>query len=96
MEWHSTKNPPKEYGRRVIIFSPLYKTEVDQFRLIDSQFVKICKDATHWSYLKKPTKKQVLHRKSCTCMVNPIGYTKIVQLTIDKGCPYHKQYITKE
>lgn len=96
MKWHSTKHLPKEYGRRVLLFSPVYKTEADQFRLIDSQFVRICKDATHWAYLEKPTKELVHHRKPCTCMVSPIGYTKIVQLTIDKDCPYHKQYIMKE
>lgn len=41
-------------------------------------------------------KRRVRHRKQCTCQVSPIGYTKIVQLTLDKDCPFHKHYITKE
>lgn len=41
-------------------------------------------------------KRRVRHRKQCTCQVSPMGYTRVVQLTLDKKCPFHKQYITKE
>lgn len=41
-------------------------------------------------------KRRVIHRKRCTCQVADIGYTRVVQLTLDKDCPFHKQYITKD
>lgn len=45
---------------------------------------------------KKLKRKYVHHRKTCPCMVSPMGYTRVIQLTIDSRCPFHKQYITKE
>lgn len=41
-------------------------------------------------------KKRAVRRKKCTCQVSDIGYTRVVQLTLDKDCPFHKQYITKD
>lgn len=45
---------------------------------------------------KKLKRKYVHHRKTCSCMVSPMGYTTVVQLTLSKDCPFHKHYITKE
>lgn len=46
------------------------------------------------SQLKK--RKYVHHRKACTCTVTPIGYTRVVQLTLSEDCPFHKKYIAEE
>ena len=41
-------------------------------------------------------KRRVHHRKTCTCSVVDMGYTTVVQMTLDKHCPFHKQYIQKQ
>lgn len=49
---NSIKTKPR-LGERILIFSPNYSKDNDiRWRIIDSQFLKICKDATHWAYLE--------------------------------------------
>ena len=38
-------------------------------------------------------KRRVMRRKSCTCSVSDMGYTTVVQMTLDKDCPFHRSYI---
>lgn len=38
-------------------------------------------------------KRRKVHRKTCTCSVTDMGYTGVVQLTLDKDCPFHRGYI---
>jgi hypothetical protein len=57
MDWVSREDKLPRRGRRVMIFSPCYKKEADRFRLVDGEFVRICTDATHWTYLSGPEKK---------------------------------------
>lgn len=46
---------PEIDGLRVEIFSPIYpKNSELRIRIIDSQFVRICKEATHWRVLDEP------------------------------------------
>jgi len=56
MNWKSiSKDGYPEIGKRVLTYSALYgDDDVNTYRLIDAQFVKICTDITHWSYLEKP------------------------------------------
>ena len=41
-------------------------------------------------------KRRVTHRKICTCSVVDMGYTSVVQMTLDKDCPFHKHYIADQ
>jgi len=53
-EWVSVDIPPKE-DVRVEIFSPCYPKGNDmRNRIIDSQFLSTCIDATHYRYLSEP------------------------------------------
>jgi len=56
MNWKSiARDGYPEIGKRVLTFSDVYEDDdVNIYRLIDSQFVKICSDVTHWLYLEKP------------------------------------------
>ena len=58
MNWKSiSKNGYPEIGKRVLTYSDIYgENDVNAYRIIDSQFVKICIDITHWMYLKKHKK----------------------------------------
>jgi hypothetical protein len=42
---------------RILIFTPDYNDPVMRWRIIDSQFMDLCKDATHWKTLDDPQKK---------------------------------------
>lgn len=43
-------------GVIILVFSPEYKEgDPMRFRIIESQFLRICIDVTHWSYLIEPT-----------------------------------------
>lgn len=45
------------YEKRVLIFSPVYPKDSEmRFRCVDSQFVDICKEATHWAKFIDPIK----------------------------------------
>lgn len=42
-------------GRRVLAYSNLYgEDDVNTYRIIDAQFIRICTDVTHWAYLESP------------------------------------------
>jgi hypothetical protein len=53
LSWHSIKQPPLRSNCHVIVFTPSDKGK-DKFRVVESQFVRTCTDATLWSYLKEP------------------------------------------
>ena len=54
MNWHSiiVEGYPKERVR-VLAFSALYDDD-NAFRILDSQFLTLCRDVTHWAYLEAP------------------------------------------
>lgn len=59
MKWKSiSKHGYPKTGSRVLTYSGIYdKLDVDivnVYRVLDAQFVRICKDVTHWMYLEKP------------------------------------------
>jgi len=59
MKWKNiSKHGYPEIGSRVLTYSGTYaKLDVDVvnlYRILDAQFVGICKDVTHWMYLEKP------------------------------------------
>lgn len=63
MEWFEKEHSlPPEPGKLIIVYSPERDyTDEDQlvnnsilFRIIDSQFLHIAREATHWTYLEKP------------------------------------------
>jgi hypothetical protein len=48
MKWQPIETAPKE--GRVLIFSPAYKQHPEMYvRIVDAQFVKIAREATHWA-----------------------------------------------
>jgi hypothetical protein len=53
--WHHKSDEPKIRNKRILAFSPLYGKD-DQFRvrLIDSHFLKICKEVEWWAYVEEP------------------------------------------
>jgi hypothetical protein len=65
MKWRSIKDtPPNE---RLLTFSPVYPVgDVMRFRIMDSQFLKLCKEVTYWCPLeenkpeREPTEEEVL------------------------------------
>jgi hypothetical protein len=58
MEWKRVlKDGYPEIGKRVLTYSSIYeKDDVNAYRIIDSQFIRLCLDVTHWTYLEPPTK----------------------------------------
>ena len=55
MEWKNIiKDGYPDSNKRILIYSDIYKDEIRMFRIIDSQFINICNETTHWSYLEKP------------------------------------------
>ena len=57
MKWYSIKEtPPNE---RLLTFSPVYSIgDVMRFRIMDSQFLKLCKEVTHWCPLERYAPKE--------------------------------------
>jgi hypothetical protein len=57
--WHNrneTCNPPE--NKRILVFSPAYEIgDPMRFRLIDSQFYKLSKDAEYWAVVEEPQEK---------------------------------------
>ncbi len=52
MNWFSVKFVPHD-NQRILTFSPVYKVgDVMRFRIMDSQFLKLCKEVTHWCALE--------------------------------------------
>jgi len=58
MRWLSIyKDGTPNRGERVLTYSECYdKDPVLAYRILDGQFVHICKDVTHYVYLRKPEK----------------------------------------
>ncbi len=53
--WISKEDELPVSGVRVLVFSPEYgANDPMRFRVMDSQFVRISKEATHWIYLTGP------------------------------------------
>lgn len=50
-----TDKPRPDENVRVLTFFPLYKkTDPLRHRIIEAQFLRYCKDITHWQYLTEP------------------------------------------
>ena len=49
--YHRSGRPP-ESGRRIYVYSPCYENgdQTMLYRLMDSQFLSITKDAEYWAY----------------------------------------------
>ena len=58
MNWLSIyKDGTPNRGRRVLTWAEIYKDKPDlAFRILDGQFVHLCKEVTHYSYLIPPGK----------------------------------------
>ena len=56
MKWFNIyKDGTPNRGERVLTYSECYKNSPElAFRILDSQFVKLCSDVTHYTYLRKP------------------------------------------
>lgn len=56
MNWKSIlKDGYPKLDKRVLTYSVLYgENDVNTYRLIDAQFVKLCTDVTYWAYLEPP------------------------------------------
>lgn len=55
MNWISVKEALPETNTRVLVFSPVYGPFHDMcFRIMGGEFVRICTEATHWTYLERP------------------------------------------
>ena len=56
MKWLSIKKDgTPNNDQRVLVYSPAYKKEEElAFRLMGGQFVKYCKEITHYAYLRPP------------------------------------------
>lgn len=67
-DWIKVGDQPAPGDERIEIFSPLYLPgDPQRIRIIDSQFLFICKDATHWRRLAEPKKdiQKVYYCKFC-------------------------------
>jgi len=60
MDWMHVDERLPEIGVRILIYSPVYKEKESafhrgmMFRIIDSQFLKISKEAKYWTYITPP------------------------------------------
>lgn len=58
MKWSSVKIIPPD-DERLLTFSPVYPIgDVMRFRIMDSQFLRLCKEVTHWCPLEKYAPKE--------------------------------------
>ncbi len=48
---------PVEEESRILIYSPKYEGKDFSmlYRIVSTQFLKFCHEASHWAYLKAPT-----------------------------------------
>lgn len=54
LKWQTMDLCP-DSEKRILIFSPCYKEDNPmRIRIVNSQFAKICTDATHWAYIPEP------------------------------------------
>jgi hypothetical protein len=58
MNWRKvSKDNLPVYETRILTFSEIYRGSPEMaFRIIDSQFLNICSEVTHWCYLHEPEK----------------------------------------
>lgn len=57
INWISIKENgyPKDIDKRVLTYSETYVNDpIMAYRILDSQFLKICSDITHYAFLEKP------------------------------------------
>lgn len=61
MNWKRADIELPDKDKRVICYSPVYESETNNqemlFRIMAGNFVKICTEVTHWSYLEPPKDK---------------------------------------
>lgn len=54
MRWHKREDgiPGEDENRQVLTFSPAYpQGDPMRYRFMGGQFVGMCKEVTHWSYV---------------------------------------------
>jgi hypothetical protein len=58
MEWFNIqKDGYPNTDQRVLTYSEVHEGRPDlAYRILDGQFIKICTDVTHWTYLRPPNK----------------------------------------
>jgi len=55
MEWLNIKDGQPDNNQRVLTYSECYKDRPElAFRIVDSQFVRFCREITHYCYLQAP------------------------------------------
>jgi len=55
MNWIKIKDKLPKEDVRVLVFTPGYQEgDPMRYRVMDSRFVKICSEVTHWTYLEAP------------------------------------------
>ena len=53
--WNKLTDKEPSVGERVLTYSKVYVDTTEMaFRIIDSQFIHICNEVTHWCYLEEP------------------------------------------
>ena len=54
IQWRTRDEKPKD-RIRIAIYSPIYPEDSGmRKRIIDSQFLELCREATHWGYISEP------------------------------------------
>ena len=55
LAWHEKTEEPDK-NKRCLVYSQQYKNrdETMVFRILDSQFIRICSDVSLWAYLENP------------------------------------------
>ena len=63
MKWFNIrKHGVPSQGERVLTYSEIYKDSPEMaYRLLDSQFVRLCKEVTHYAYLESPEELEAPH-----------------------------------
>jgi len=58
IEWISRDNESPPENTRILIYSPVYETvrlnHEMTYRIVTSDFLRICPEATHWAMLRSP------------------------------------------
>ena len=56
MEWLSIyKDGTPNKGQRVLTYSEIYQDTPEMaYRILDGQFVRLCREVTHYMYLRPP------------------------------------------
>lgn len=53
IKWIDVKDRLPDHNERVLTISPVYDQPENRYRLMDGQFVRICKDVTKWISVKE-------------------------------------------